>query len=338
MPLRRAAPAILLLAGLGACTPRPEPHAPSAPVAPVGPMAPFARMTPGEWRMTATSGNTMTDAWRPGPGGHSMRVMTDGQDAGGNPWLEMRVYYWHPGRRQVRMLGLNPYSRGVSEGAVRFEGDAAETISELHQVRGRRAIVQRWTFTGPDVYHDALLEATSGPPSPLAEWDRVRVPARPTPTTPPTSPTRPVAPPDRLKPLERLLDRTWQARDERTGGPIRTGVEWIPYADAVYTRVTVPGDSGDVHVLDAYLYHHTGANVLRCLALSDTGGVYEGDIAVLEGGALQADLTGHEGDRTVRYEVRLDFEPDGVRQRVWSVDGAARTPVLDLHHRADGPG
>ncbi len=89
-----------------------------------------------------------------------------------------------------------------------------------------------------------------------------------------------------------------------------------------------------MHLLDAYIYHHTGTNKLRCLALSNRGAVYEGDVTVLEGGALQLDLKGYEGDRIVRHVVRLDFEPDGtVRLCVWSLKDADRTLLVDVHHR-----
>ena len=89
-----------------------------------------------------------------------------------------------------------------------------------------------------------------------------------------------------------------------------------------------------MHLLDAYFYHHTGTNALRCLALSNLGSVYEGDLTVLDGGALQLDLKGYEDDRVVQRVVRLDFEQDGtLRNRVWSLDGGNRTLMLDVHHK-----
>lgn len=80
----------------------------------------------------------------------------------------------------------------------------------------------------------------------------------------------------------------------------------------------------------------TGA--LRCLALSDSGGVYEGVLTVLNSGingsALQLELTGHEGDRVNPLIVRFDFEKDEtLRQRVWSLQGTDRTLMLDVHHK-----
>jgi hypothetical protein len=262
--------------------------------------------------------------------------MTDGAGAGGEPWREVQVFYWHPGRKQVRLLGLSPFARGVSEGTIKFEGETADGVFDLYQTGGRRNMGLRWAFDGPDKYRDTLLEAT-GPDGlkPLVELEQVR-------STPPAAP-RPRTveggkPSERLKAFEPLLGHTWEAKGEWAGGDAfraRTAFEWVPLADAIYVRVV--GREGE-HLLDAYVYHHTGAKVLRCLALSNRGGVYEGDVTVLDGGAPQLDLRGYEGDRRVQNVVRLDFEKDGaVRQRVWSVKGAERTLMLDVHHKKLGP-
>ena len=55
------------------------------------------------------------------------------------------------------------------------------------------------------------------------------------------------------------------------------------------TCYSAPSKDGEpTHLLDAYFYHHTGADALRCLALSNRGGVYEGDLTVLDGGACSS--------------------------------------------------
>jgi hypothetical protein len=88
------------------------------------------------------------------------------------------------------------------------------------------------------------------------------------------------------------------------------------------------------HLLDAYLYHHVGLDKLRCVAMSASGGVYEGGVTVLEGRNLELDLTRYEGDASDRRLVRFEFAPDGtLRTRVWSVDGDDRTLVFDVIHR-----
>lgn len=305
---------------------------------PADPMASFARLVSDEWTVTAQSGTSMFHTWHWGPGQHSIRRMTDGAGADSKPWREVMVYYRHPGRKEVRVLGVSPVARGVSEGTISFEGDKAGGVFDLHQERGLRKMSLRWAFDGPDKFRDTLLEASGRDGyQPLVELEHVR-------TKPPAKP-RPWAvdgekPSERLKALEPLLGHSREAAGEWVDGGAFSGrstFEWVPIADAVYVRVVVPGKGGD-HLLDAYLYHHTGAKELRCLALTSTGGVYKGDIKVLEGGALELDLKGYEGDREGRCVVRLDFEKDGtVRQRVWSVKGKDRSLTLDVHHKKVEP-
>lgn len=336
--------------------PRPAPAA--APDVP-GPLEPFARMIPGEWKMTAASGTCMYDTWHWGPGRHSVRVMTHGEDAMGNPWRALRVIYWHPRRKQLCTLALNPYARSVSTGTVAFDGKTTETTSDLYQFGTppvRRKIVSRDVFSGPDAYHSALLEETRpGTLTPLVEFSY----ARSTTLTPipPLPIDKPPALPERLAALGPLVGHSWETVGGATGAwgdgeplPFRSTFEWIPYADGVYASLHIPVKNGEpAHLLDMYFYHHTGTNVLRCLALSNIGGaagVYEGDVTVLdkERGAegrpasLQVDLSGHEGDRPVRYIVRTAFQQDDtLRHRIWSVAGSERTLMLDVHVRALGP-
>ncbi len=315
--------------------------APAAPSEVADPMASFARMVSGEWRVTYQSGTSMYDTYHWGPGKHSLRVMTHGDDAAGNPWRALGVVYWHPARRQLCTLGLNPYERSVSESTITVEGETTEAVSDLYQSGVRRKIVSRDTFDGPDRFHTTLLEEIDpGKLTPLVEWDYIRsrtlTPVRPLPAQNPPKPS------EHLKALEPLLGRTWETRGEAKGDwatgaalHIQSTFEWIPYIDAIYARVLAPSKDGErTHLLDAYIFHHIGTDALRCLALSNRGGVYEGDIAVLDGGALQLDLKSYEGDRVVPYVVRFDFERDGtLRHRVWSLNGAERTLMLEVHHK-----
>jgi hypothetical protein len=250
------------------------------------------------------------------------------------------VLFWHPARKQVRLLGVEPVARGVAEGTIQFEGDTADGVFDLYQTRGLRKMGLRWAFDGPDKYRDTLLEAT-GPDGlkPLAEWDHVR--SKP-PATPRPRAVEGAKPSKQLEALEPLLGHAWEAKGEWAAGDavhVRTTFEWVPLADAIYARVLAPGKAGESgHLLDAFFYHHTGANALRCLALSNRGGVFEGDVTVLDGGTLQLDLKGYAGDRVVPHVVRFDFEKDGtLRQRVWSLNGTERTLVLDVHHRKPKP-
>lgn len=305
-----------------------------------GQMASFGRMVGGEWRQTALRGTSMFDTWNWGPGKHSVRVMTDGQGADGKPWRELRVFYWHPGRKQVCLLGLDPdipgIGRGVSEGTIKFGGETADGVFDLYQTGGRRKMGLRWTFDGPDKYHDILLEDTGAGLKPMNEWDHFRSKGRPAPRPRFVEEEPKLA--EHLKPIESLLGRTWEARGAWEAGEafhIQTTPEWVPYAHGIYARVVAPTKDGEpTHLLDAYFFHHTGTKALRCLALSNRGGVHEGDVTALDGGSLQLDLKGYEDELVIPYVVRLDFEKDGaLRQRVWSLKGTERTIMLDVRHK-----
>jgi len=353
MRLQHAFIALSLIAALSACTdaqdksPDVKPVQEPAPVKVADPMASFARMVGGEWKMTMAPGTDLApgtglyDAWHWGPGKHSLRVMTDGLGGDGKPWRALQVVYWHPGRKQVRSLGLTPFAAGVAEGTIKFEGEVSEAIIDMYQTGNHRNLKSRWSFDGPDKYHDELLESTGGPDGYflLAAWDWFRV-ASPNPPRPRTVEGAKL--PEKLKAFEPLLGHTWETDGKANGEwaaggflHIQTTFEWVPLANGIYMRtLALIKEAEPTHFLDAYLYHHTGANALRCLALSNRGGVYEGDSIVLEGGALQLDLKGYEGDRVVPHVVRFDFERDGtLRHRVWSLDGAERTLMLDVHHK-----
>lgn len=345
--MRLVPPFIVLsfIAALSACTARqsrrpdarPVPVPAPAPTTAADPMANFARMVGGEWKMTAQAGTSMYDVWHWGAGKRSLRVMTHGDDAQGNPWLAVQAVYWHPGRKQTCLWGLNPFERSVEIGSITFDGETAEAIYDLHQRGVRRTLARRWSFEGRDTYHAVLLEAT-GPSGfvPLVAWDYTRsktlTPVRAIPAD------KEPEIPERLKALAPLQGQTWEARGNWGTGEalrIRSTVEWVPYADGIYASVVATSDGGaPTHVLDAYLYHHTGTGALRCLALSHHGGVYEGDLTVLDGGALQVDMTGYEDDQVVPLVGRLDFDTDGtLRHRIWSLLGAKRTLMLDVHHK-----
>lgn len=344
--------ALSLIAALSACTavqdessdakPAQEPARPT-PAEVADPMASSARLVGGEWRLTFPSGTSMYTTSHWGPGKHSLRSMTHGSDAAGNPWRDLGVAYWHPGRKQVCMLGLSPWARGVSEGVIEDEGESWETAFDHFQTGEHRKLVARSVFDGPDKFRSALFEMT-GPDvlTPMAEWDLVRYRTL-TPMRPPTA-REAGKPSEHLKALESFLGHTWETTgkakgDWATGAAFQSTFEWVPLADGIYARVLASSEGGEpAHLLDAYLYHHTGTGAPRCLALSNRGGVYEGDVAVLEGGNLQLDLKGYEGDQVVPHVVRFDFEKDGtLRNRVWSLEGTDRELMLDVHHKKVEP-
>lgn len=312
---------------------------------PADPMVNFARMTGGEWKVTAASGTSMYHAWQWGPGQHSIRRMTDGADAAGKPWRELQVYYWHPGRKQVSVLGLSPFENGVSEGTIKFNGKTAEAVVSLYQTGRHRAMGLQWSFDGADEYHEVLLESTDGEGlKPLTEWDYVRLK-----TPRERSPRGETGTPALSKPLkafEKILGSAWNAKGQWVGGDafhIETTFEWVPLANAIYARTFVlRGNGTPIHVLDTYFYHHTGTDRVRCLAFSKWGdwpeairGMYEGEVTIEDGGAFKIDLKGHEDERVVSFDVRFELEKDGtLHHRVWSIDGGKRTPMLDVRHMA----
>jgi hypothetical protein len=143
--------------------------------------------------------------------------------------------------------------------------------------------------------------------------------------------------PKELEAFEPLVGHTWDSEgwgENGAGFHIQTTFEYVPLAEYVYGRTVNVTDSGTpLHMLDLYFYHHVGANALRCLALSNKGGVYEGDVTVPEVGVLQIDVRGYESGGSVSRIVRFDIQNDGtLRQRVWPQDGSERTLELDLLH------
>lgn len=317
--------------------------APTGTGRPPAQMASFARLVGGEWQVTFASGESAFHAWHWGPGRYSMRMMTHWSDVVANPWAG-EVMYWHPGHKQVRQLSMHEdipgVGRGVGEGSIRFEGETADGVLDLYQPRHLRKLGTRWVFDGPDKYHATLLEDTGSGLQPMNEWNFVRVKERPESrlSVAKGSP-RPLS--ESLKAFEPLLGHTWEAKGDFRGDAaaatafeIQSTFEWMPSLEVICVRsVGLAREREPTHLLDAYVYQHVKSGALRCLALSNVGGVYDGDVTVLAGGAVQFDLTCHEGDRVVELVMRLDFENDRLRQRVWSIQGSDRRVMLDVLHR-----
>jgi hypothetical protein len=300
------------------------------------PLAPFEILIADEWKVTAQSGQSMFHRWHWGPGKHSIHRMTDGAGAGGEPWREAQVYYWHPGRKRICTLGFSPYARGINEGTVTFDGKTADGVSDLFQTGVKRNMGLRWAFDGTDTYRETLLEST-GPEGlkPLVEFDHLRVKPPDVPRPVRVDGAKPILQLEAFKPFP---GQTWAAKgtwSDTQPVEIRTTFEWVPLADVMTVKTMAQTGSGEwQHVLDAFVYHHTGANAVRCLALSHSGSVSKGDVKIIEGGAFEMSLTRFEPDRTARYVVRFESAKDGsILQRIWSVHGTERTILLELTHR-----
>jgi len=301
------------------------------------PMANYARLIGGEWQTTFASGEKGYQAWQWGPGKYSIRKMAYATGTADNPWGG-EVMYWHPGRKVVWVLSLHEdipaVGRGVSEGHMKFEGDTAEGVAELHQPRGPRKLGNRWVFDGPDKYRDTLLEDTGAGLKPMNGWEFVRVKER-VKVPPKVGEAAPAKLPPHLKVFESLLGHTWGAQgDSANAFHIQTSFELIPSLEVINARVVSPNKGGQpTQLLDVYFYHHLGTKQLRCLALSNRGGVYEGTWAV-DGEALQLDLKGYEGDKVVPHVVRLDLEKNGtLRSQVCTINGAEKKVLFDVRHK-----
>lgn len=343
--------AAALVAAVSGCSARQEPDTvappPSAPTPALtaNPLASFERMVNGRWKMTALAGTDTYDTWHWGPGKRSIRKMTAGTAPSGEPWHAMKVFYWHPGRKEVRTLGVSPTFRGVSEGTFTFDGEKAKGLVDMHQTIGHRVFGLRWTFEGPDAYHDELLDKVPEGFSLQNEWRRYRVEAA---SEVELAAERTLAaaakPSDFIKPIERLLGHTWEGKavpevaTQPPSGTLRTRTtfEYVPDAEAIYGRVqTLNADGTLSHAMDLYLYHHTGAEVLRCLALANSadgdGVVYDGDITPGDNARwLRLDLRAHRSSGLSMIEARIDFEsPGGTRVRAWSTEGKDRTLIFD---------
>lgn len=342
--------AALIAAILGRSAPQesntvaPPPPAPT-PALTAKPLASFERMVNGRWKMTALAGTDTYDTWHWGPERNSIRRMTAGTAPSGEPWHAMKVFYWHPGRKEVRTLGVSPTFRGVSEGTFTFDGEKANGLVDMHQTMGHRVFGLRWTFEGPDAYHDELLDKVPEGFSLQNEWRRFRVEAAAEEELAAERALVAAAKPSEfIKPSERLLGHTWEgkalpevaARLPADTLHARTTFEYVPDADAIYGRVqTFNADGTPAHAMDLYLYHHTGAGVLRCLALANSndgeGIVYEGDVTPGDDGrSLRLDLRAHRSNGVSTIEARIDFEPlGGARVRAWSTEGNDRTLIFD---------
>lgn len=340
--------AVLVTALTVGCVPSGcAPAASTPPPSPVFEIPPhllgLARLVGGEWEMVMDSGRGMRDRWSWGAGNQSLRLLTHGTSAAGDPWRALQTIYWHPARKQLRVLGFNPFSQSVEEGALTLTPAGTEAIVDLYQVGRRRVILHRRTFNGPDRKRIELLEANArGEFEPLVAWDYTRI-AADTPV-PSLSPAERPPFPSRLKPLEFLHGRTWDSVGVASGSwasdnsRTRIAVDWIPYADILSARIERLDHADHITPLaDLTLYRHTGTGSLRCFAISRDGVIYEGDLTAT-GDSIEGDLAMASDSGLVTLRIRLDHDGSkaigDIRLRIWSMMAGERTLLLDARHHA----
>jgi hypothetical protein len=300
--------------------------------APRAELAAVERLLGGEWRVAYPGGASQFDTWSWGPGRHSLRLLTDGSSGEGTRWQAFGLVYWHPGLAQLRTFGMNPYAQSVAHGVIRADSELIETELEMHQSGGLRHLRLRQAFDGPDAYRATLAESVAPADyATLAEWDYARALER---SAPPN-----VGAPERervsvLKAFEVLAGRTWSATEAQHPSSARVQIEahWMPQVDAFFASAFAGSAAGE-SLLHAYVYAHPADEQLRLLALSSTGAVYEGGVAVLDGDRFELALTAHEGERERHYAMQIELASDGsLRERVWSVAGATRELLRDRRH------
>ncbi len=279
-------------------------------------LATFAHLVGGEWRVTFESKAAQFDRWAWGPGGHSLRSRTFNSKGDGESTTGVRrVLYRHPGRGRAEMLTLHWFDL-MGTGPVTIEGEKARYRYDLfygeehpYSPMLTRPLVADFVFDGPDKYSIALSDDAGGEPGPpMAVWKYARsAELTPIPATA-ADPPRPVK---FLGAFETLAGRTWATGDD--AGSAR--VEWIPYAEAVFASIKFGGRTIETHI-----YHHPITDVLLCLALTDSGGVYEGTVRVDDDGAIVFDLTGYEGDAVIKQVVGIVIAAAG--RRVTALVGA----------------
>lgn len=314
----------------------PWPAAKAGTTQSVDKMALFERMMAGEWRMTSASGMGQMDRWQWGPGRYSALMQTYGKDAKGEPWRKLMVTYWHPGERRVRALTMHRdiagIGRGVGEGTVVFDGRHLTADFELRQggpTRPVRKLRSIWVFDGEDQYAESLLEDGGAGYAALAEWKYVRTKSL---SALPAVAEEAKQPSGRFTEFAKYIGRPVAFRGESGDERVEVSLEWIPYVQAVYCRVERRDEAGKpIHALDAYLFEHVATRRLHCLALSERGGVYEGDVTTEKGGVMEIELKGFEGEQDVRRGLRLEVGgEDAGCVRIWREVGGGREMMVDL--------
>lgn len=123
-------------------------------------LEPLAPLLDGDWEIDATRSDGTavhvhtTFEWGLGKRSiHSRtwRIAADGtQEA-----IEDSYYFWHPGRRTLRMLGIGEDGR-LCEGALHLEEDTLVLDYAAHTTEGSTEFHERWRFTDDGIVEQRL--------------------------------------------------------------------------------------------------------------------------------------------------------------------------------------
>ncbi len=252
------------------------------------PLSNFQKLTSGTWTVTASSGTKMYHTWKWGPGRHSVERWTTGENAKGDPWAEMIVYYWHPQDKKIRFLGLSPFASGINTGEIAFDGSTAVADSILSQTTGKREMQTIWRFTASDKYTETLLEKS--PTGKLIELvsleHRLEKDSVAEPRT--LSSNEPAIPVE-FAPYKFLLGGSWTGRDQ-TSKTIRCSAEWMAVSNFINGTISLETKSQAAEHIHVILYRETISKSFYCLALSSSSDVYQGQLTTGDKGNLQAEV------------------------------------------------
>ncbi len=305
----------------------PWPTTPLENPAASNPLEHFDRFAAHSWTVTAATGKAMHHTWKWGPGKFSIERWTEGESAQGEPWKELIVYYWHPIKKQIHLLGMSPYASGIQRGTIDFDGKTGTAIISLAQTTGLRKMKTRWKFDGADHYRETLLETdSSGKEFELVAFEHHRSKETHDPASHPFASSISVD----WEGFRSLLGKKWNGRFEGALAPsMQTSFQWIPKANFLYGIVhNEPGRGGNIHI---YLYRDTETKSLRSLALQADSSVFDGEIRLMNDGEIQADMRSFSPSASASFQCSLEILSENrILQTIRSND--VSPSGVTLHH------
>jgi hypothetical protein len=121
---------------------------------------PLSPLMKGDWEIETTRVDGTPwharSAFDWGLGKRSVLSRTWHIDADGNERVvtELR-YFWHPGRRTLRMLGIGEDGR-LSDGTLRLEEDTLVFDYAMHTPGGSTSVLERWQFKADGTFEQKL--------------------------------------------------------------------------------------------------------------------------------------------------------------------------------------